>query len=124
MPFCIRLCLIVIDCPPELIAPPFNITAVENYNATSVCHFKGHYSFSLYMRAELPSGKLEWMWPGSDQCGCMLKNIQACSGGDDPDNCCFFNFVLTCMSPMNCNGTLFACDANFASNHTAHMSEC
>ncbi|XP_065884455.1 uncharacterized protein [Dysidea avara] len=106
----------------ELIAPPSNFTTVENYDATATCRFKGKYSFSFDMRAELPSGQLMWMSPGSDQCGCMLKRTSGCPGGGDPNDCCLFNFVLTCVPPLNCSGALFACDADFASNHTAHMT--
>jgi len=75
------------------------------------------------MRAELPGGQLMWMSPGSDpQCGCTLEKTLGCPGGIDPD-CCLFNFVLTCLPPLNCSGTLFSCDADFASNHTSHMSK-
>ena len=76
------------------------------------------------MRAELPSGQREWMSPGPDQtCGCMLKKTSGCSGGTDPNDCCLFNFVLICVSPLNCSRTVFACDADFSNNHTAHMSK-
>lgn len=114
-----------IECSPiELIAPPSNLTTVENYYTTAICRFKGKYSFSLYMRAELPSGQREWMSPGPDKtCGCMLKKTSGCSGGKDPNACCLFNFVLTCVSPLNCSRAVFACDADFTNNHTAHMSK-
>jgi len=74
------------------------------------------------MRAKLPDDTRVWIFDKLEQCSCKLQHKPACSPGVNPNDCCAFDYVLTCASPLNCSNTWFSCNGDFFSNDTALMS--
>lgn len=113
---CFKLSLTECASTTTLIYPPASFTAVEGHNSTLVCYFKGKPPpLEMAIKAKYPNG--------ADQCAhnCSVHLVSGCSNHTNSKDCCLFNFVLTCVPQLVCDGTQFSCGGNFTKEDTACM---